>query len=275
MISITSDIHHQTLGTGNQKHCDISEIKTAILMHQILKSKNLKATYFISGKSFEEEWDDLKNICGDQEFDIGGHNYFCFKPELYHRVTNKLFNSYNGHYSYQKWETKKTQNIIKEKVGRDCVFWRNHMYMHGKYTDQVLQECGIKICSDGVQKNVSNLLEINSNYFHLPINIIPDHEHLIHAERTPEWIAEWQKRYNWSDDFGSESYYIEEWSDLVIEQIRENEKNNRLSNLIIHPITMYLCDEFKSFEKILNEIQKYEVVNFSDIYNQKEKLKAA
>ena len=83
------------------------------------------------------------------------------------------------------------------------------------------------------------------------------------------------KRYNWSDDFGSESYYIEEWSDLVIEQIRENEKNNRLSNLIIHPITMYLCDEFKSFEKILNEIQKYEVVNFSDIYNQKRKIKGS
>ena len=98
------------------------------------------------------------------------------------------------------------------------------MYMHGKYTDDVLPNLGIKICSDGVKKNSNGLDLITNDYFHLPINVIPDHEHLIHAERTKEWIEEWVKRYNWSDDFGSESYPVEVWRNILISQVHENEK---------------------------------------------------
>ena len=275
MISITSDIHHQGLQTGNQKHSDITEVQTAIIMHKLFKKFNIKATYFISGKAFEDQWNELKNICDDPSFDIGGHNYYCFKPELFHRITNKLFDSYNGSKSYQRWETKKTQRIIKEKVGRDCIFWRNHMYMHGKYTDDVLPELGIRVCSDGVKKDSNGLDLVSNDYFHLPINIIPDHEHLIHAERTPEWIEDWVKRYNWSDDFGSDSYPVEVWRNILINQVKENEKNGVLSNIIIHPITMYLCDNFKSLEIILDELKEFQFVNFSDLYNaQKQKISA-
>ena len=275
MISITSDIHHQGLQTGNQKHSDITEVQTAVIMHRLFKQFNIKATYFISGKAFEDQWEELKNICNDPSFDIGGHNYYCFKPELFHRITNKLFNSYNGSKGYQRWETKKTQRIIKEKIGRDCIFWRNHMYMHGKYTDDVLKELGIKVCSDGVKKDSNGLDLVSNDYFHFPINIIPDHEHLIHAERTPEWIEDWVKRYNWSDDFGSDSYPVEVWREILINQVKENEKNGILSNIIIHPITMYLCDNFKSLEIILDELKEFQFVNFSDLYTaQKQKVSA-
>ena len=275
MISITSDIHHQGLQTGNQKHSDLSEVATAVIMHNIFKEFNIKGTYFISGKAFEDHWLELQKICNDENFNIGGHNYYCFKPELFHRLTNKLFNSYNGSKSYQVWETKKTQKVIKEKVGRDCIFWRNHMYMHGKYTDEVLPDLGIKICSDGVKKNSNGLNLVANDYFHLPINVIPDHEHLIHAERTKEWIEEWVKRYNWSDDFGSESYPIEVWRNILITQVRENEKKGILSNIIIHPITMYLCDNFESLRIILDSLKEYQFVNFDDIYHsQKQKISA-
>jgi len=275
MISITSDIHHQGLDTGNQKHSDLTEVETAVIMHKIFKNFNIKGTYFISGKAFDDHWTEVKELCFDERFDIGGHNYYCFKPELFHRVTNKLFDSYNGVKSYQKWETKKTQNIIKDKTGNDCIFWRNHMYMHGKYTDELLPELGIKICSDGVKKKSNGLELISNDYFHLPINVIPDHEHLIHAERTKEWIADWVKRYNWSDDFGSESYPIEVWRKILINQVHENERNGIISNIIIHPITMYLCDQFKSLEYILDELKQYQFINFSDIYKQqKQKISA-
>ena len=111
--------------------------------------------------------------------------------------------------------------------------------------------------------------------FTLPINVIPDHEHLIHAERTKEWIEEWVKRYNWSDDFGSESYPIEVWRNILIAQVHENEKNGILSNIIIHPITMYLCDNFESLRIILDSLKDYQFVNFSDIYHsQRQKISA-
>ena len=84
-----------------------------------------------------------------------------------------------------------------------------------------------------------------------PINVIPDHEHLLHAERTPEWVEWWIRRYNWSDDFGPNSYDVEEWTDIVLDGLRENEARGAVSNVIIHPITLYLCDRFRSFQRIL------------------------
>ena len=142
------------------------------------------------------------------------------------------------------------------------------MYMHGPYTDSILKSCGIKVCSDGVKKQSDGLIQIENDYYHFPINTIPDHEHIIHAERTPEWISDWQKRYNWSDDFGPESYHISEWTDILLRQLEENEKNGVISNLMIHPITMYLCDQFESFKKILSFIQDKQTCTVNDLYNQ-------
>ena len=162
----------------------------------------------------------------------------------------------------KKNDTQKTINAIKKKTGKTISLWRNHMYMHGQYTDEVLPKCGITICSDGVVKDSNGYTLYSPGYYHFPINIIPDHEHLIHAERTPEWISWWQKRYNWSDDFGHESYEIEDWTEIVLSQLKDNEKNGIISNMIIHPITMYLCDRFKSLERILDYIAECENSNY-------------
>jgi hypothetical protein len=265
MIYLTCDIHHAGLKTGNQEHCKISEIETATLMSKLLFERKIKATYFISGQSFDEEWDELKKFTKNPNISIGGHNYNCFKPDLLHRISNKFFDSYNGPKFYQKKDTIKTIDAIENKTGKKITLWRNHMYMHGKYTDEVLPKCGITICSDGVNKNTVGPYEVSSGYYHFPINIIPDHEHLIHAERTPEWISWWQNRYNWSDDFGPQSYYIEEWSNIVLSQLKENESKGIISNMIIHPITMYLCDEFKCLKKILDYIASCENSNYDEL----------
>lgn len=75
--------------------------------------------------------------------------------------------------------------------------------------------------------------------------MIPDHEHLLHAERTPEWgRPPWQKRYGWKDAFGSESYRIGRWTEIVLDQLARNEARGALSTMIVRPITMWLCDRF-------------------------------
>ncbi|PHQ64665.1 MAG: hypothetical protein COB99_08460 [Sulfurimonas sp.] len=135
-------------------------------------------------------------------------------------------------------------------------------------TGGVLSSLGIDICSDGVVKNNFYLQEDANGIYNLPINIIPDHEHIIHAERTPEWIEKWQKRYNWSDDFGPDSYYIDEWAELVLKQLKENEAKKKLSVMIIHPITMYLADNFKAVKKILDYIGTRQSVFMSDLTTQ-------
>ena len=266
MICLTSDIHHNSLNTGNQQHCDISEIAVAERFTKMLEEAGVKATFFITGKAFAEQLSELEPICKSPNIEIGGHTYDCFSNELWHRVWNKLVNSYNGPKWYQKRDVQKTIDIIEKNTGKKIELWRNHMYMHGKYTDEVLAGCGIKVCSDGVKKDSNGLEAHPSGIYNFYLNIIPDHEHLYHAERTPEWVESWIKRYNWSDDFGSQSYYIDQWTELVLEQLQQHQEQGIISNMIIHPITLYLCDKFKSFEKILDYISSRQTVFMGDVY---------
>lgn len=265
MICLTGDLHHMTLRTGNQAHCDRTEIQIARRYLDMLADARVNVTFFVSGKSFAEEWPDLESICRHPFVELGGHNYYCFKPAIWHRFWNKVCKSYNGPYWYQKWETQKTIDIIREKTGKTISCWRNHMYMHGPYTERVLAECGLGVCSDGVQRDSSGPQQHQAGVYNFPLNVMPDHEHLYHAERTPDWVDHWVRRYNWSDDYGPDSYYIEEWTDRVLDELQSHEDEGVLSNMIIHPITMYLCDRFKSFERILDFLASKETVHISDV----------
>lgn len=258
MICLTVDVHHSSLNTGNQQHCDISELQCAHAFFARTREANVKTTCFITGKCFEQELADVRVICDDQWVEVGGHTYSGFTPQWWHRVSNKVFSSYNGPRWYQHWDVAKTLTLIKHFGGRDAQCWRNHMYMHGPFTEQILAKNAIRVCSDGVKRNSTGPQLHSSGIYNFPLNIIPDHEHLYHAERTPQWVEKWQKRYRWSDDFGSKSYYIDEWTDMVLTQLQQREQAGVLANLIIHPITMYLCDGFKSFERILDYISRRE-----------------
>lgn len=267
MICLTGDLHHMSLQTGNQKHCDISEMRVARRYLKRLESAQVKVTFFISGKSFAEEWEDVQPICESPYVEVGGHNYSCFTPVLYHRICKKLLGSYNGPLWHQRRDARKTIGIIREKTGKTIRCWRNHMYMHGPHTEKALTQAGIQVCSDEVNAQAMGPYWHPSGLLQVPINIIPDHEHLYHAERTPEWVKWWLARYHWSDDFGPQSYHVEEWTEIVLEGLRKNEERGAISTLIIHPITLYLCDGLKSFEKILAFIQSRETKHLSEIYD--------
>lgn len=270
MICLTGDIHHSALGTGNQAHCDITEIQVADRYTRMLEEAGVKTTFFVSGRCFSDEWQDLKPVCDSPNVELGGHNWRCFTPSLWHRGWNKLINNYNGPAWYQRWDARKTIDIIRAKTGRRIICWRNHMYMHGPNTEKVLAGCGIRICSDGVVRASNGPVRHPSGLWNLPLNIIPDHEHLYHAERTPEWVAAWVKRYKWSDDYGPDSYHVEEWTDLVLAGLKRREDESILSNMIIHPITLYLADGLKSFERIVDYLSSRQTVFMSEIIPQQE-----
>ncbi len=265
MICLTSDIHHMSLGTGNQAHCDMTEVQVAQRFLKMLEEANIKATFFITGKCFAQEWDDVKPLCEHPLVEIGGHNYSAFKPDLWHRAWKKINGSYNGPLWYQRWDARRTVDIIRQKTGKTIECWRNHMYMHGPFTERALSDCGIKICSDGVKRDSNGPIQHPTGILNFPLNVMPDHEHLYHAERTPEWVDWWVKRYNWSDDYGPQSYYMEEWTDLVLEELRQHEEGGVLSNMLIHPITLYLCDGFQSFERILEFLSTHETIHMGTV----------
>jgi peptidoglycan/xylan/chitin deacetylase (PgdA/CDA1 family) len=265
MICLTGDIHHMSLKTGNQAHCDTTEVRVAQRYLKMLEEAKVKVTFFITGKCLAEEWDDIKFLCDHPLVEVGGHTYTAFKPDLWHRISKKINGSYNGPAWYQRWDTRRTVDIIQRKTGKKIACWRNHMYMHGPYTEQVLYENGIKICSDGVKRDANGPMAHPTGILNFPLNVMPDHEHLYHAERTPEWVAWWVRRYNWSDDYGPQSYYIEEWTDRVCEELRQHEAAGIVSNMLIHPITLYLCDRLRSFERILEILATHETVHMGSL----------
>lgn len=265
MICLTGDLHHSSLQTGNQSHCDLPEIDVAYRYLRMLEEANVNVTFFVSGKSFVEEWDRLQPICDHPLVEIGGHNYSCFTPALWHRASKKLFRSYNGPRWYETWDVQRTIDVIRSRTGKTIRSWRNHMYMHGPNTNDVLASCGIKICSDGVAAASNGPRSNSTGLWSLPINVMPDHEHLYHAERTPEWVDQWVRRYQWRDDYGPESYYVEDWTDRVLDELRRHEESNVLSVMIIHPITLYLCDRFDSFQRILEFISTCQTVKLSEL----------
>ena len=265
MICLTGDLHHSSLQTGNQQHCDITELQTARQYLDLLADAGVKVTFFISGKCFTEEPGDAVPIAAHPLVEVGGHNFDCFQRELWHRVWNKLINSYNGPAWYQRRDARKTIDAIRSATDVRIQSWRNHMYMHGPYTERVLAQCGISVCSDGVRRDANGMTRHPAGIWDFPINVMPDHEHLYHAERTREWVAWWQKRYNWSDDYGPDSYEIEEWTDRVLDELRDHEERGVLSNMIVHPLTMYLCDRFESFKRILAFLADHKTVHVSEV----------
>ena len=268
MICLTGDIHHMSLGTGNQRASDITEIRAAQRYLRMLEEAQVRVTFFVTGKLADEEEAETRVVTDHPLVEVGGHGYTCFQPALPHRVWKKLTGSYNGPRWFQLWDTRRTIDAIWRRLGHRVRAWRNHMYMHGPYTEDVLLECGIELCSDGVDRTCVGPRWHASGLAEFPLNIIPDHEHLYHAERTPRRVAALQARYHWSDDFGSRSYYIEEWTDMVIEQLRANEERGVISNLIIHPITMYLCDDFRGFSRILSFIAQCQTAHLSEVHGQ-------
>ncbi len=265
MICLSGDLHPMSLGTGNQHHCDITEIQVARRYLDMLAAAKVKVTFFITGRAMAEEWADLDPICRHPLVEVAGHTYTCFTPELPHRVWNKLTGNYNGPGWYQRWDIARTLRIAEKRCGQRIVSWRNHMYMHGPQTEACLAACGVGICSDGVKRASTGPERHPTGVYNFPLNVMPDHEHLYHAERTPEWVEQWVKRRNWSDDYGSDSYYVEEWTDRVLDELRRHEAEGILSNMLIHPITLYLCDRLKSFERILEYLASCDTVHMRDV----------
>jgi hypothetical protein len=243
------------------KYSDKSELQITQLFLKLLEKYNVKATMFLTGKCFTEEWKDAEPLCSHPLIEIGGHNYFCFKPARLHDFWSLFFRDYTGPYWYQYYDIKKTITSIFAKTGKKIESWRNHMLWHGPNTEKILSTLNLKICADAVKASADGPQWHKDGIYNFPINIIPDYDHLYHADRTEESV----RGYAWGDDFGSESYYIDQWSDIVLQQLQEKADRKATVNMLIHPVTMYLCDKFHNVERILKFVGSKENRFYSEL----------
>ena len=254
MICLTIDVHQQTLGTGNQKHSDRGELRCAQDFLELCEERKIPFTMFTAGRCLTDQLDEMAPFFNNNLVELGGHTWDCYQPELVHRIYNKLHKivwgcaNFKGPSFYERRDIQKTIDIIEQHSGQKVRCWRNHQYVTGPNTHSLLAKAGVLLCSDDYEPG--GQAQVSGGITTVPITILPDHEHLYHAERTVEWVAWWQKRYNRD----TPSYFIDEWTKRVIKQIDDSEKRGVTSVLLIHPITMYLCDKYKHLNSLLDRI---------------------
>lgn len=261
MICLTGDVHHR-IGNLEQSYLSETETKLAEEYLQIAQKYDVKVTLFVTGKTFKEDWSDVQELIEFPNLEIGGHTWSAFRPIWLHSTFKSVTGSAYGPKFYQSIDIRKTIHIIEKKTGKRPVSWRTHSYASDHNTMDILEAKGIKIVSDEVSSNKLGPKRVeNRKLISLPINVMPDHEHLYHGARTRDPVKNLIDM-GWKDPFTNKSFTADEYYEIVRSQIEEIEKNGGIATLLLHPVCMKIADNFETFEKICRWInnREYETI---------------
>lgn len=259
MICLTGDVHQESLNTGDQQSFSESVEEVTRQYRDIATSYGLKTTLFVTGK-FCVEASNPRSI--KNEFvEIGGHTWSAFRPQLLHSVFSKILGFTYGPKIYQKFDIYRTLREIKSTFGTSPKSWRTHAYLSNDNTFEVLDGTSVEVVSDEVTPNKYGPSRKRSELQSLPINVMPDHEHIYHGNRTEEHVRKLVED-GWSDAFTHESYQIDEYMRIIRGQIRSLEEKNGIATLLLHPACMKAADSFGAFEELCEWIYKndYETI---------------
>jgi len=247
MIYITGDVHTELPGHWEQRIAG-KEIDSAIKYLEILNEYDLPSTLFLNGKCLEEDLPKVKELLS-YDVEVGGHTYnnFGSMGVIKSYISRKIWGCIYGPAWYQKKDIKKTKRAF-EKIGLEMKSWRTHSFGSNDRTYGILAEEGVRYLSDIVGE-VGPFEE--KGLVRLPINIPVDVVTVAYGEWKPES----------RNPFASCTkgrIKPEEWFEIIKKRIDKNEKNNKDSILLIHPITMAVLDNFNLFGKIARFLSKYE-----------------
>jgi len=276
MICLTGDIHHSSLKTNEQiylqKYYDTTEIKIAVEYLKIIEEFNIKYNFYITGKIFFKEWENLKPITKSNLIEIGGHTYRGLPRTFFSRIKSFMTKTpaishslHHGSYSKQKRDVLKTIDIINNRTGKKIVSWRSHGLVYDKNTYKILKEAGIKYISDDPDWNKIRPEITREGLISHPINIIMDHDHIYHAHRNIEYVEKQKIHWTLKMDPIKESYTIEEWAKIVKTQVEKIEKKGGLATVLMHPVCMYTADGFKTARELFHFFSSFKCIWVSEI----------
>ena len=242
-VCLTGDVHHMSLETRDQEYMDRTEVEAAIEYAEIAADYDVPVTLFMTGKAAEEEPERVKRLAAMENVEVGGHNYWAFDT-LVHKGWRGLTGSWNGPRPFQRWEIRKTIETFAE-LGIEIQSWRDHAYRHDSHTAELLFEAGMSHFSDAVEPG--GMVREEGGLTVVPINTPPDHEHVYHAFRTPEFVDEDE----FEGPFGKESVAVDEWAEWVTDTISEREG---VTTVLAHPSCMWLADGMSEFESLCRTV---------------------
>lgn len=262
MICLTGDIHHKSLQTEDQEYLSCSEVEAAREYVSIAEKTGIKASLFATGKSVKEETREFREILKHSNVELGGHTYYAFRPKwLYNGIFSKLLGLSNGPRFYQDYEIKKTIKTFKQLLDVDIISWRDHAYRYDKNTYELLSQNGIKFISDEVDPKKIHPSEVNG-LTSVPINVMPDHDHIYHGEIKPETV---ESRFLGRSSFPPDLYSAEDWLELVENQISSMCGKEGTATILAHPACMKIIDDFEIFRELCDFLASYNSVFISEI----------
>jgi hypothetical protein len=252
-VCLTGDVHHMGMGTRDQDHLDGTEVEAAIEYAEIAADHDVPVTLFCTGKCIAEAPALMRDLAAMDHVELAGHDYWAFTTPVHDawralgKVTGGRVGSWNGPRPFQAYEIRKTVAAFEE-LGVRIASWRDHAYRHDRHTADLLAANGITHFSDAVEPE--GCVRREGDLTVVPINTPPDHEHVYHAFRTPEFVA--------GDDFvgpfGSESRAPAAWVDWVLEQVDEHVARGNVATVLAHPACMKLADDFAAFADLCANI---------------------
>jgi hypothetical protein len=241
-VCLTGDVHHMSLNTRDQQYMDRTELEAAAEYAEIAGSYEVPVTLFVTGKAVAEEPAAVEKLAAMEHVELGGHNYYAFDT-LIHKTSRGLLGTWNGPRPFQGWEIDRTIDVLSSH-DVDVTAWRDHAYRHDENTAGLLADRGITHFSDAVGPN--EIVRTEHGLTVVPINTPPDHEHVYHAFRTEEFVAEG----DFEGPFGTESRDVTDWTNWVVEAIEDVVSVGEPATALAHPSCMDIADSLASFERL-------------------------
>lgn len=243
-IWLTGDVHHMSMNGSDQvllkkNRIKKTEVELCKPYLDISNHYGFKPTLFFSGRSIMEEGDKVRKLVSKYNFSIGGHTYSTYQPVILSKISRKLFGSPYFSKWFQKNDIDKTSKIIYNKLNFRIKYWRNHAYQSDIYTNQILSEKGFTRVSNKVDLKVNSICKINNSLDSYPINTLPDHESLPHSTEHESQINP------------------NVWVKKNIEYVKTIVNNGGTATLLLHPLCMFLENNFSFMEELLSKISVY------------------
>ena len=252
-ICLTGDVHHMGMDTRDQAHLEGTEVEAAVEYAEIAAGHDIPVTLFCTGKCVEEDPDRMAELAAMETVELGGHNYWAFTTPVHDawralgKVTGGRVGSWMGPRHFQAREIRKTVAAF-EDLGVRIASWRDHAYRHDGHTADLLAGHGITHFSDAVEPD--GRVRQEDGLTVVPINTPPDHEHVYHAFRTPEFVA----GDDFSGPFGTESREPSEWVDWVLDHVERRCEAGGVATVLAHPACMELADGLAAFEELCERL---------------------
>jgi len=242
-------------------YCEGTELEAGLRMAEIGLEYGLKVSLFFTGLCAKEAPALLRKIAGMENVEVGGHNYFAFRPKRLFFLYQRIFGLANGPYWFQFWEVKKTLKMLEAVCKFPVISWRNHGYRHDRNTRTILRKNNIRYFSDTLSVDFAQPTW-NDGVIDVPINTLPDHDYVYHGQRQPGTFDE---SVLLKTAFQTRAMTKEAWLERIKREVGHIEAKGGIATILAHPACMEVFDNFVTFEKLCSFLSQFDSCNMRDI----------